>query len=150
MIFTRNFWCMLRVGEQHRVCCLASNWLFIYFLSFCFNCSTHFWLQCLLKLFWYADGDTKNSGGAPRDFAPSPLNWIRQVQRLVAVIWIWSRYGSYYIVSVTMGLKMRLQPLKQYKGHLLVCLRLNRNSEHSWPNFVLPVLCCDHIFFPTD
>ena len=27
---------------------------------------------------------------------------------------------------------------------------MNRNNEQSWPNSVLPVLCCDHFFFPTD
>ena len=141
---------MLRVGDQHKVCCLASSWLFIYFCPFVLTAAPILWLQCLLNYFDMQMVTWKNSGGAPRVLAPKPLNWIRQVQRLVAVIWIWSRYGSYYIVSVTMGLKMRLQTLKQYKSHLLVCLRLNRNSEHSWPNFVLPVLCCDHIFFPTD
>ena len=25
---------------------------------------------------------------------------------------------------------------------------INRNNEQSWPNSVLPVLCCDHFSFP--
>ena len=97
---------------------------FLYiFCPFVLTAAPIFWLQCLLNYFDMQMVTWKNSGGAPRVLAPKPLNWIRQVQRLVAVIWIWSRYGSYYIVSVNMGLKMRLQTLKQNKSLLIVCLR---------------------------